>query len=163
MDLQEVSDRLEIRQLMDRYALACDTCDWGLYRSVYTADAIIDYTEFGGPRAGLDLTVEWLGAGLSTYAGLHHNLTTHTCEIEDDTAKAITYWIAYHTRLDGEGGESMMELGGFYKDRLVRQDRWRIAERVDLATWLKAPLPDGREAPAWYGTMDHHKATMLPG
>ncbi|MGD9792302.1 MAG: nuclear transport factor 2 family protein [Acidimicrobiia bacterium] len=163
MDLREISDRLEIRELMDRYAMACDSKNWDAYRTIYAPDAIIDYTEFGGGRGGIDTTLEWLSAGLGPFAGLHHNLTTHYCEIDGDTAKAITYWLAYQTLPDGSGGEFIMECGGYYKDRLVRTDRWLISERVDVGTWVRAPFPEGFTPPSWYGTMNHHLPTLLEG
>ncbi|PRC43153.1 hypothetical protein C6A85_000000106805, partial [Mycobacterium sp. ITM-2017-0098] len=39
MNLQRLSDELEIRALLNRYARAVDTKDWQLYRSVFTDDA----------------------------------------------------------------------------------------------------------------------------
>ncbi len=51
MEIGEVCDRAEIRQLMDRYAVACDTGDWDAFRQLFTADCVLDYTEFGGGRA----------------------------------------------------------------------------------------------------------------
>lgn len=142
MDIAEVCDRAEIRLLMDRYAFACDSGDWDAFRELFTADCVLDYTEFGSTRGDLESAVSWLSSGLSRYAGLHHNMTSHYCEISGQTAKAVTYFLAYHTSIDTGGGESMMALGGFYKDRLVKQpDGWRIRERVDLGTWLGTPLP----------------------
>src|ERR1700751_881744 len=43
MDLQRISDELEIATLLTRYARAVDSRDWDLYRSVFTDDAHIDY------------------------------------------------------------------------------------------------------------------------
>ena len=42
MSAQEISDRLEIDQLLIRYCHAIDQRDWESYRSVYTEDAVID-------------------------------------------------------------------------------------------------------------------------
>jgi 3-phenylpropionate/cinnamic acid dioxygenase small subunit len=36
MDVQQVSDHLEITALLHRYARAVDTKDWPLWRSVFT-------------------------------------------------------------------------------------------------------------------------------
>src|ERR1700751_2057789 len=47
MDLQRISDELEITTLLTRYARAVDTKDWDLYRSVFTDDAHIDYSSAG--------------------------------------------------------------------------------------------------------------------
>ena len=65
MEVSEVCDRAEIRLLMDRYALACDSGDWKAFRELFTADCVCDYTEFGGSRADLETTVAWLSNGLS--------------------------------------------------------------------------------------------------
>jgi 3-phenylpropionate/cinnamic acid dioxygenase small subunit len=165
MDITEACDRAEIRTLMDRYALACDGGDWKAFRELFTADSVLDYTEFGGGRMDLEGAVAWLSNGLSKYAGLHHNMTTHYCEISGNTAQAITYFLAYHTWIDETGGESMFYNGGFYKDRLVKQPGgWRISERVDLGTWIPAPLPARlNPPPAWYGTMNHHQPRLPEG
>ena len=47
MDIQQISDELEITALLNRYARAVDTKDWTLYRSVFTDDAHIDYSSAG--------------------------------------------------------------------------------------------------------------------
>lgn len=153
---------MEIRGLMDRYAVACDSLDWVAFRQLFTADCVLDYAEFGGHRGDLETTVAWLSKGLARYAGLHHNMTTHHCELNGSTAKAITYFLAYHTTIE-DGEETMMELGGFYKDRLVKQaDGWRICERADLGMWLRSPIPERlKPPPQWYGTMNHHRARLL--
>ena len=47
MSAQEISDRLEIEQLLVRYCYAIDQRDWDAYRSVYTKDAVIDDVSAG--------------------------------------------------------------------------------------------------------------------
>jgi 3-phenylpropionate/cinnamic acid dioxygenase small subunit len=162
LDITEACDRAAIRALTDRYALACDSKDWDAFRELLAADAVVDYTEFGGARAGLADTVAWLRAGLPKYASVHHSMTTHYSEISGNEARAISYFIAYHASVDPAGGESIFYNGGFYTDRLVRQaDGWRISERVALATWIPAPLPARlNPPPAWYGTMNHHRPRL---
>lgn len=48
MDWQRLADEQAISALLYRYARAVDTKDWALYRSVFTDDAVIDYTSAGG-------------------------------------------------------------------------------------------------------------------
>ena len=48
MSLQEISDRLEIQDLMVRYSYAIDNRDWDALDDVFTPDAHIDYSVFGG-------------------------------------------------------------------------------------------------------------------
>ena len=44
MDLQAVQDKIEIKELLYRYARACDRKDWKLLPTVFTPDAYLDYT-----------------------------------------------------------------------------------------------------------------------
>ncbi len=45
---QEISDRLELMDLMVRYAHAVDTRSWDEFEALFTPDAVIDYSAFGG-------------------------------------------------------------------------------------------------------------------
>lgn len=56
-----------------------------------------------------------------------HNITTHTCEIDGDTAHAESYVIVV---LIGPDGKSAQFITGRYVDRLERRDgMWRIMVR----------------------------------
>jgi ketosteroid isomerase-like protein len=48
--IQELSDRVEIEQLMARYCHALDNRDWDALRQVFTEDAIHDDSVAGGFR-----------------------------------------------------------------------------------------------------------------
>ena len=52
MDIQRISDELEIASVLNRYARAVDGKDWDLWRSLFTDDADIDYSSVGGPVGG---------------------------------------------------------------------------------------------------------------
>ena len=43
LSLQEISDRLEIDDLLTRYATGVDRKDWDLWETCFTSDAFIDY------------------------------------------------------------------------------------------------------------------------
>jgi hypothetical protein len=161
IELTELEDRLAIRELMYRYAMAVDSRNWDLYRSVFTADATIDYTDSGGIRADLETTVKWLDQGLAPFAGLQHNMTNHVVDLQGGEARSCTYFVAHHTIPDGAGNEDLLTMGGFYRDRLVRTDRgWRIRERVELGEWMQGPYPDNVDRPPWYGSADHHRPSL---
>jgi SnoaL-like domain len=156
-----ITDQLEIRALMDRYGMAVDRRDWDLYRSVFTPDARIDYADSGGPADELERIVEWLAEVLVPFAGLQHNMTNHVAEIEASTARACTYFVAFHAVQDGSGGEGVFTMGGFYQDRLARSDAgWRIVHRVELGTWMQSSYQAGIPRPPWYGTNHHHRPAL---
>lgn len=155
-----IADRIEIRALMDRYAMAVDARDWHRYRGVFTADATIDYTDSGGPAGQLEEITAWLAGALQVFAGLQHNMTSHVAEVDGDTARSCTYFLAFHTTADGSG-EQVLAMGGFYRDRLARTpDGWRIAERVELGTWMQGPYTEGVAMPPWYGSTVHHTPAL---
>ena len=152
-DPMRLSDRLAIQDLMTLYAMAVDGRDWRLYRSVFTPDAVIDYSDAGGFAADVDTTLEWLPDSLSHYAGLQHNMTSQIAEVDGDEAHSCTYFLAFHT-IASEGRETLLTMGGHYRDSLTRTpDGWRISHRVLRGVWIDGPF---RNPPAWYGTNQHH-------
>ena len=48
MNLDEISDNLEIERLMAKYVDAIDGKDWDLLDEVFTDDAYLDYESSGG-------------------------------------------------------------------------------------------------------------------
>ena len=42
-----VEDRLDITDVLDRYATGIDRRDWDLFRTVLTPDCVVDYGEIG--------------------------------------------------------------------------------------------------------------------
>ena len=53
LNLQQISDRLEIQDLFARYSFAIDERDWEALDGIFTADARIDYSETGGAAGTL--------------------------------------------------------------------------------------------------------------
>ena len=67
MDLQELSDRAEINDVLIRYTRAIDTGDWDRLDTVFTPDAQIDYTESGGIAAAFPEVKPWLAEMLPAF------------------------------------------------------------------------------------------------
>lgn len=130
---QEISDRLEIQELMVRYSHAVDSRNWDLLDEVFTPDAVIDYTVFGGPRGSLGEIKEFLGSAMPTFIAFQHMIANSMLEIDGDTATGRT--MCHNPMVlppDDEGGERVFFVGLWYLDRFVRAaDGWRIAERVE--------------------------------
>ena len=58
--MQEITDRLEIDDLLTRYTRAIDTGEWDRLDKVFTPDAEIDYTATGGIAASYPEVKPWL-------------------------------------------------------------------------------------------------------
>jgi len=60
LTIQEISDRIEINDLLIRYCSAVDQRDWDAFDDIFTEDCLIDYTAMGGKRGGLAETKAFL-------------------------------------------------------------------------------------------------------
>ena len=60
LSIQEISDRLEIQDLLARYCDALDRKDWDIFDRIFTPDAVIDYTAMGGSCGDLTATKKFL-------------------------------------------------------------------------------------------------------
>ena len=133
----ELADRIEIDDLLTRYATAVDTRDWDLYRSVFTPDAVIDYTSSGGIRGKLAEVTEWLSDALSGFSLSQHMVTNRDIRVTGDAATSRSYFYNPMGRTKRDGTLALMFVGGYYRDRLRRTDTgWRIVERIQDTAWL---------------------------
>ena len=81
MDLQQLCDKVEIQELLSKYARAVDTNDWDLWRSLFTDDAAIDYTALGGIAGTRDEVADWLGASMPLLPMKQHYITNIEADI----------------------------------------------------------------------------------
>jgi SnoaL-like domain len=136
LSVQEISDRLEIQDLLVRYCYAIDDRDWDAFRAVFTADAVIDNTETGGPRTGVDETVRYLQKALAKTRMSQHAISTTRLELRGDEASARTHCSCPMVVDVGDGKTQVFFQGLWYRDRLVRtRAGWRLAERVEEGYW----------------------------
>lgn len=137
MNLQELSDHFEIRQLLHRYSRGVDRGDPELIASVYHPDAADDhgtYTGLGSEFAAF--VVEKMDK--TGVIGQHH-LTNILITLEGDLARGETYFIA----LNPEGATPDTTSGvrwvtGRYIDRFERRNgEWRINHRQVVIDWAQ--------------------------
>lgn len=131
--LQRLLDRAEIEDVLVRYARACDTKDWELYRSVFTPDAVIDYTRAYGIRGPLAEVSAWMAQLMTPdfVPKTQHLLANIEITIDGDSAAAHAYYINPDVSSDGSGGYSLLLNGGYYTTTLRRTAAgWRLASLV---------------------------------
>lgn len=146
LSLQEISDRLEIQDLLVDYSYAIDGRDWDALDAVFTPDAFIDYTATGGIAGTLPEIKSFLEEGLRWFSSFQHLAATSKITIEGDVAHGRTICHNPMTLDQGEGGTHTMFIGLWYVDRFVRTpDGWRIAERVEDRAYVHN-LPPGFHA-----------------
>ena len=143
-DVQYLMDRSAILDCVAKHARAHDRFDVDMLTAVYHQDGVDEhgYAINPGPEYA-----HWANKVHEAGSELHtHNITTHSCEIDGDTAHAESYVIV---ALLDRGGKTARFISGRYIDRLEKRDgEWKIALRrstVDVllqgeASILSAPI-----------------------
>jgi 3-phenylpropionate/cinnamic acid dioxygenase small subunit len=142
----QIADRLEIEDLLTRYATGVDTKDWDLWESCFTPDAHIDYSAFGGATGGVKEVRAWLAEVMTRFAATQHLVTNRDIRLDGDRATARSGFYNPMAIRTGEGDQRVLFFdGGYYCDELVRTpDGWRIEtrrEEFSYSTRLSPLLP----------------------
>ena len=148
LSLEEISDRMQIDDVLIRYTVAIDTKDFDLLDQVFTPDAHIDYTASGGIEGEYPNVKGWLANALSLFPTYQHFIgnTTHT--LDGDAARTRTYFINPMVFENPDGSNHVFTVGGYYVDRLVRTDAgWRIEDRREDQALIDGSLPEALQIP----------------
>ncbi|QIG44856.1 nuclear transport factor 2 family protein [Nocardioides anomalus] len=137
MDLQELSDRAEITDVLVRYTRAIDTGAWDRLDTVFTPDARIDYTASGGIDATYPEIKAWLAEVLPAFFPLRmHTLGQVEIALDGDGAEVAAYFHNPMPMDDGQGGTKLVEFGGLYHHTMTRTpDGWRSVRLREEVVW----------------------------
>lgn len=130
-EVRYLRDRLEVLDCIQRQSRGHDRHDRELMADVYHSDGV---DEHGPVTLTRTEYADYANTAHSRACIDHlHNLTTHTCEIDGDTAHAETYVVGTMRIRDGK---TLSLMGGRYLDRLERRDgEWRIVLRRCTIEW----------------------------
>jgi len=138
MDLQELTDRQEIVDVITRYTRAIDTRSWDDLDAVFTDDAVLDYSAVGGPAESLAVARPWVAQGLAGFLRYQHVIGQVSIELDGDTATATAYFTNPMVAPNSDGTENLVEVGGYYHHDLVRTPAgWRSRHMVDETVWMR--------------------------
>jgi 3-phenylpropionate/cinnamic acid dioxygenase small subunit len=129
------ADHVEITALLYRYARAVDAKDWELYRSVFTDDALVDYSSAGAVVGTRDEVIDWFAANFAVIPWSMHYVTN--VEILDSTADSATVRAMFYNPMQLPGMTGMSSCGGYYHHELVRTpDGWRSRSLREENVWF---------------------------
>ncbi len=131
MDLQEITDRIEIDELLARYARALDYRNFHELDDIFTPDATFDAGGLGSPMGPAAIR-EMIEGTIGHLDATQHLVGKSLIDFADDgdSAEVRTYLISQHIRESAPGPVKNYFLGGEYYDRVVRTPAgWRIAYR----------------------------------
>ena len=136
LSLAEISDRLEIQQLVVDYSTAIDQRRFDDLDAVFTPDAYIDYTALGGIEGPYPVVKAWLAEVLPNFPMYYHMLGNFSVRIDGDTASSRV--ICFNPMVLGGEKEKIMFCGLWYDDEFVRTPQgWRMTRRVETKTFQK--------------------------
>ncbi len=148
LELQEISDRLEIQDLCYRYAELIDAKDFDPLRSdVFTEDAFIDYSVFGGSVGTLEDTISFLKEAMKPeiFPAHQHMNANIQIKVNGDSATGRVMCLNPQEMIMGEGETHIFFCALWYVDEYVRTDAgWRIKRRVEERSLVFNP-PAGME------------------
>jgi uncharacterized protein (TIGR02246 family) len=131
-----VSDEAEIARLLYRYARAVDTKDWELYRSVFTEDAVIDYSSAGIPPGSRDQIADLFSKAFVAIPWSMHYITNIEADI-DETGDTATVRAMFYNPMQLPGMAEQSSCGGYYFHDLVRTpDGWRSRHLREDNIWF---------------------------
>jgi hypothetical protein len=133
LSLEEISDRLEIQQLLVAYSTAIDTRRFDDLDQVFTSDAYIDYRAMGGIDGQFPDVKKWLSEILPNFPAYSHLIGNFdvrvTRDATGDTAKSRI--LCFNPMVLGDDGQVLF-CGLWYDDEFVRTaDGWRMTRRVE--------------------------------
>jgi SnoaL-like domain len=136
LSLQEISDRLEIQQLMVDYSTAIDTRRFDDLDRVFTADAYIDYRAMGGIDGTFPDVKKWLSEVLPNFPAYSHLIGNFNVQVSGDTATSRI--ICFNPMVLDKEQKQILFCGLWYDDEFVRTpDGWRITRRVETKCFDK--------------------------
>jgi hypothetical protein len=161
LSLQQISDRIEVEDLLERYTSCIDAKDWDGLDSVFAPDAILDYSSSGGPPAGPYPEIKaWLERALAIFPMTQHMIGKSRIKIDGDTAQCRSIFYnpmgmptdadgKFTMDIDGRAGLHTFVVGGFYNDTCKRTpDGWRIVKKVEEQAYLTGGFAPGFDVPA---------------
>jgi hypothetical protein len=131
LSLEEISDRMEIQQLLTAYSSAIDGGRFDDLDELFTKDAVIDLSATGGPHGPYGEVISWLGETLSRMGAYMHVVSNIDMRLRGDSATARTACLN-PLALDAES-KAIYLICFWYDDEFARtSDGWRFRSRTQI-------------------------------
>lgn len=148
LELQEISDRMEIRDLLVDYAYKLDEGDFDGLRDVFTQDARVDYTEAGGIAGDMETIIAYLKRTMpKVFTSYQHMMGNTKLTLSGDSAEAKTQ-LFNPAVMNSDSDPRTVFVGLWYLDTLVRTPNgWRISSRYEQVCYTHN-FPQSFEPPS---------------
>jgi hypothetical protein len=127
-DLQELRDRLDVSDMITRYAFALDRCEWDEFDVIFADEVMVQMPHV--PSGSQVSREEFKQMAIDTVGGFeatHHPIANHLVTISGDRAECKCYASAWHSIPTERGVTDYCLVRGFYDWGLKRTaEGWRI-------------------------------------
>lgn len=136
LSVEEISDRVEIEDVLTRYCYAIDDRNWDAYRALFTHDALLDDRVTGGIESGVEEHIQYLKKALFKVTLSQHAISTVLIDLSVDRAQVRAHCSCPMVVDMGEAKPHVFFQGLWYRNSLVRTlDGWKIARLVEEGYW----------------------------
>jgi hypothetical protein len=138
LSLQEISDRMEITDLINRYSEIVDAKRFDQLREdVFVQDAFIDYSAFGGSTGDVDTTIAFLHKAMALFPNTQHLNANIQIQLDGDRATGRVLCLNPQQIKLPDRPEHIFFCGFWYVDGYRRGPTgWRIARRVEEKSYV---------------------------
>lgn len=143
LSIEEISDRLEIYDLYDRYAHAADDNDSDALDYIFLPHSTFDWSSTGGGKMTFaEARVGPVFTGKLFPWAFHATSNVRIRFLEGRTAAETKVKTINPSGLEGKNGEPLMfQTQGTYTDRLEKTPQgWKILARVWDEAWIVGPM-----------------------
>ena len=127
--LQDLLDRAEISDVLNRYSTAVDGRDWPLLRSIFADEVVFDIRSWRGGEPTLMPTDDWLArvkGQISGFDATRHYTSNHVHRIKGDEAICVANVVALHYLVEGETRRMHASIGYYTKGLKRTAEGWLI-------------------------------------
>jgi hypothetical protein len=137
MNLQRLQDKIEIQELLARYARGVDTKDWEVFKAVFTPGAVLDYSSAGIPVGTRDEIAATFEEAFVAIPMAQHFITNVEVDLDGDRAKVRAL---FYNPMHLPGMAEQSSCGGVYHHDMVRTaDGWKSEKVVEENLWFLNP------------------------
>jgi ketosteroid isomerase-like protein len=131
--VRALQDRMDITDVLYRYASTIDRFDAAGLRSVLADDVWAQYGN-AEPVSGGDAVAGWIGEATANVVWQHHLLSVYHVEVEADRARALVYHTS-HQVFDDAPETAKLLVGRYHNELRRERDGWRISRLVLEILW----------------------------
>lgn len=141
MDVNELIARTEIQQQLTNYTIGVDFKDWDRFRTVFTADADIDYTNSTPLRGTPDEIVAVFEPTFAMIPWMQHFITNVDYDFQGDECTVRAF---FYNPSQMPGHEGVSHHYGYYDHVFVKTaDGWKSRSLVEtMLNTINSASPD---------------------